>query len=418
VTARIYYTDPYCRRFEAVVTKAFEYEGRPAALLDRTAFYPSSGGQPFDTGHLLIHERGGPLESARQIGVIDVVETVDGDDAVVHVLSAAIGEGTAVRGEIDWNRRFDHMQQHTGQHLLSAAFDRLFQNPTTSFHMGADTATIDLLRETSWEQISRAEDEANSVVWENRDVSIRFVDPGRPGSSDAPLQLRKKPTREGILRLIEVTDFDLSACGGTHVARTGAIGMIAVAGAEKFKGGTRITFACGGRALRVLRSLRESVAGSVRALSVLPRELPAAIERMQADTKDLRRTIKKFQEALAGHEAAGLARRAKADGPAGVHVVVEALEGWDANGLKAIATGVTAGPRMAVALFSTTLPFAVVVARSADVALDANGTLRALMGRFGGRGGGKADLAQGGGLSGELAEIIAAARSLLISNPS
>jgi alanyl-tRNA synthetase len=418
VTARIYYTDAYCRRFEAVVTKAFEHEGRPAALLDRTTFYPSSGGQPFDTGHLLIHERGGPSESARQIGAIDVVETVDGDDAVVHVLSAAIGEGTVVRGEIDWNRRFDHMQQHTGQHLLSAAFDRLFENPTTSFHMGADTATIDLLRETSWEQMSRAEDEANSVVWDNREVSIRFVDPGRPGSSDAPLQLRKKPTREGILRLIEVTDFDLSACGGTHVARTGAIGMIAVAGAEKFKGGTRVSFGCGGRALRVLRSLRESVAGSVRALSVLPRELPAAIERMQADTKDLRRTIKKFQEALAGHEAAGLARRAEADGPAGIHVVVEALEGWDANGLKAIATGVIAGPRVAVALFSTTLPFAVVVARSADVPIDANATLRALTERFGGRGGGKADLAQGGGLSGELAEIIAATRSLLISNPS
>jgi alanyl-tRNA synthetase len=168
----------------------------------------------------------------------------------------------------------------------------------------------------------------------------------------------------------------------------------------------------------VLRSLRESVAGSVRALSVLPLELPAAIERMQADTKDLRRTIKKFQEALAGYEAAGLARRAKAVGPAGVHVVVEALEGWDANGLKAIAAGVIAGPRVAVALFSTTLPFAVVVARSADVPIDAIATLRALTERFGGRGGGKADLAQGGGLSGELAEIIAATRSLLISNPS
>jgi alanyl-tRNA synthetase len=310
------------------------------------------------------------------------------------------------------------MQQHTGQHLLSAAFDRLFENPTTSFHMGADTATIDLLLETSWEEISRAEDEANRVVWENREVSIRFVDPDKPGFSDAPLQLRKKPTREGILRLIEVTDFDLSACGGTHVARTGAIGMIAVAGAEKFKGGTRITFACGGRALRVLRTLRESVAGSVRALSVLPQELPAAIERMQADTKDLRRTTKKFQEALAGHEAARLARRAESNGPAGVHVVVEALEGWDANGLKAIASAVAAGTRAAVALFSTTSPIAVVIARSAGVPIDANAILRALTERFGGRGGGKADLAQGGGLSADLTEIMQAARSLLISNPS
>jgi len=410
VTARIYYTDPYCRRFEAVVTKAFEHDGRPAALLDRTAFYPSSGGQPFDTGHLLPRELGQP-------GAIDVVETVDGDDHVVHVLSAPIGEGTTVSGEIDWNRRFDHMQQHTGQHLLSAAFDRLFDNRTMSFHMGADTATIDLLRETSMEQISRAEDEANHVVWENREVSIRFVDPARHGPAEPPLQLRKEPAREGILRLIEVTGFDLSACGGTHVARTGAIGMIAVAGAEKFKGGTRITFACGRRALRLLRTLRESVAGSVRALSVLPQELPAAIERMQVDARDLRKTIKRFQETLAGHEAARLMGSAKADGPAGARVVVEALEGWDANGLKAIASAITAGSHVAAALFSTTSPFAVVIARSADVPVDANAILRALTERFGGRGGGKPDLAQGGGLTGDAAEIRRAAQELLEVSP-
>jgi alanyl-tRNA synthetase len=410
VTARIYYTDPYCRRFEAVVTKAFEHDGRPAALLDRTAFYPSSGGQPFDTGHLLPHELG-------QAGAIDVVETVDGADDVVHVLSAPIGQGTTVRGEIDWNRRFDHMQQHTGQHLLSAAFDRLFDNRTMSFHMGVDTATIDLLRETSSDQISRAEDEANRVVWENREVSIRFVDPARHGLSDPPLHLRKEPAREGILRLIDVTGFDLSACGGTHVARTGAIGMIAVAGAEKFKGGTRITFACGGRALRLLRTLRESVAGSVRALSVLPQALPAAIERLHVDARDLRKTIKRFQETLAGHEATRLVESAKADGPGGAHVVVEALEGWDANGLKAIASAITAGSHVAAALFSTTLPFAVVIARSADVPVDANAILRALTERFGGRGGGKPDLAQGGGLTGDAAEIRRAARELLEASP-
>jgi alanyl-tRNA synthetase len=410
VTARIYYTDPYCRRFEAVVTKAFEHDGRPAALLDRTAFYPSSGGQPFDTGHLLPHELGKP-------GAIDVVETVDGADDVVHVLSVPIGQGTTVSGAIDWNRRFDHMQQHTGQHLLSAAFDRLFDNRTMSFHMGADTATIDLLRETSSDQISRAEDEANRVVWENREVSIRFVDPARHGPSDPPLQLRKEPAREGILRLIEVTGFDLSACGGTHVARTGAIGTIAVAGAEKFKGGTRITFTCGGRALRLLRTLRESVAGSVRALSVLPQELPAAIERLHVDARDLRKTIKRFQETLAGHEAARLMGIAKADGSAGAHVVVEALEGWDANGLKAIASAITAGSRVAAALLSTTSPFAVVIARSADVPVDANAIVRALTERFGGRGGGKPDLAQGGGLTGNAAEIRRAARELLEASP-
>ena len=399
MTSRIYYTDPYCRRFDAVVTRTFQHEGRPAALLDRTAFYPTSGGQPFDVGRLV------------GAGEVDVLDTVDVDDDVVHVLSAPIADGTTVNGEINWARRFDHMQQHTGQHVLSAAFDRLFDNRTMSFHMGAELSTIDLARDMSWDQLARAEDEANRIVWENREVAIRFV------SSDeaATLPLRKEPARTGVLRLIDVKDFDLSACGGTHVARTGAIGAIVVPAAEKFKGGTRITFACGGRALRVFRTLRESMAGSVRALSVLPQELPAAIERMQGDARDLRRTIKKFQESLAAHEAARLvseAGRAGEEGRAGV-VIVDALDGWDANGLKMIAAEITQHTTTAVALFSTASPFAVVIARSPDVQVDANAVLRALTDRFGGRGGGKSDLAQGGGLIGNITDIRSAARDVL-----
>jgi len=235
-------------------------------------------------------------------------------------------------------------------------------------------------------------------------VSIRFVS----AAEAAALPLRKEPARGGTLRLIEVTGFDLSACGGTHVARTGAIGAIVVPAAEKFKGGTRITFACGGRALRVFSALRKSVAGSVRALSVLPQELPS-------ETKDLRRTLKKFQETLAGHEAARLVRDAQYG--LDIHVVVEALDGWDANGLKAIASAITAGTRAAVALFSTTSPFAVVIARSAGLPIDSNAVLRVLTDKFGGRGGGKPDLAQGGGLTGDAAVISQTARELLVASP-
>jgi alanyl-tRNA synthetase len=287
VTSRIYYTDPYCQQFQATVIKAFLYEGRPAAVLDRTAFYPTSGGQPFDTGALF------EVGMAGQMGgeEIEVVDTIDIDEEVVHALSAPVTAGAAVRGAINWERRFDHMQQHTGQHILSAAFDRLFENRTVSFHLGAETSTIDLLREMSWAEIARAEHGANRVIWENREVAIRFVTPEQA----AGLPLRKEPSREGMLRLIEVKDFDLSACGGTHVARSGAIGSVVVAAAEKSKGGTRVTFACGGRAVRAFQSLREAVAASVRLLSVLPGELPAAIERMQADAKDLRRTLRTFK---------------------------------------------------------------------------------------------------------------------------
>jgi alanyl-tRNA synthetase len=391
-TSRIYYTDPHCRLFQARVVRTLDYQGRPAAVLDKTAFYATSGGQPCDTGRLT------PVTFSAAAPV-DVLDTVDADDQVTHVLTHALAPGTHVTGEIDWTRRFDHMQQHTGQHVLSAAFDRLFANRTNSFHMGADVSTIDLEREMSEDEINRAEEEANRIVSENREVAIRFV----AAEEAARLSLRKEPARTGTLRLIDVSGFDLSACGGTHVARTGAIGSIVVCAVERFRGGTRVTFACGSRAVRAFQALRQAVVGSTRALSVLPHELPAAIDRLQNDGKDLRRSMRKFQEALAAYEAERLA----------APLVVAALDGWDAAGLKAIALHITSRPGAAVALFSTTSPIAVVIGRSADVSLDATSVMRALTDHFGGRGGGKSDLAQAGGLTGDMASIIALAHELL-----
>ncbi len=393
MTDRIYYTDPYCASFDAVVTRVFTHEGRPAAALDRTAFYPTSGGQPFDTG---------------TIGGARVVDVIDADDgSIAHVLDAPLSERASVEGAIDWTRRFDHMQQHTGQHVLSAAFDHLFANRTMSFHMSAEISTIDLAGEAAPDAIDAAEHEANRIVWEDRPVSIRFVS----AEEAAALKLRKEPARGGTLRLIEVADFDLSACGGTHVARTGAIGMIAVSGAERFRGGTRLAFVCGSRALRMFRTYRGAVAGSIRSLSVLPEELPAAIDRIQGESKDLRRTLKTMQEALATHEASRLVADAAVVN--GVRVVVHRLEGWDAAGLKTIAAAAAATDRVAVALFSTASPVVAVVARSRDVPVDAQAVLKALVGEFGGRGGGKPDLAQGGGLEGDVTRIVEAARAAL-----
>jgi alanyl-tRNA synthetase len=392
MTERIYYTEPSCRSFDAVVTEAVEHDGAPALVLDRTAFYPTSGGQPFDTGRL---------------GTANVVVTIDDAERVLHVVSASLSVGDAVHGEIDWGRRFDHMQQHTGQHVLSAAYDRLLDNRTMSFHMGVETSTIDLAREVSSADVERAVDEANRIVWEDRPVTIRFVSP----EEAARLPLRKEPVRDGPLRLIEIADFDLSACGGTHVARTGEIGVIAVTGAEKFRGGTRVTFVCGGRALRTLRAYRDAVAGSVRSLSVLPNELPAAIERLQADGKQARKTIARLQSELAGHEAARLI--AASPVVEGVHRAACVMDGWDAAGLKAIASAMTAKGQAAVAIIGTSAPIAAVVARSAGVTVDANAVLQQLLKRFGGRGGGKPELAQGAGLTGDPQEIVSVARELL-----
>jgi alanyl-tRNA synthetase len=391
MTERLYYKDAYLREFDADVVEQTVHEGKIAVVLDRTAFYPTSGGQPFDVGTL------------SGVTVLDVVDTDDG--RILHVVDRA-PDAARVSGAIDWTRRFDHMQQHTGQHVLSAAFDRLLNTRTESFHLGAEYSTIDLARELSPAEIGRAEDEANRVVWEDRPVTIRFAGP----EEVAKLALRKEPKREGTLRLIDVQDFDLSACGGTHVARTGAIGLIAIAATERFRGGSRVTFLCGGRALAGYRALRDAVAGSVRALSVLPAELPAAIERLQADAKDLRKQVKDFQIKQAAHEADALAGAAVDAG--GVQLVVASLPGWDANGLKAIASRIAERPGYVAVLVSEPAPAALVVARGPNVGMDAGALLKQLVERHGGKGGGRPEMAQGGGITSSASDVLQSAREL------
>ena len=397
MTERLYYEDPYLREFDAALVDTVSHEGRTALVLDRSAFYPTSGGQPFDVGMF------------GDVRVLEVVETEDG--RVLHVVDRAPST-TGLHGVIDWTRRFDHMQQHTGQHVLSAAFARLFDVRTESFHMGADYSTIDLAREVSAGEIAKAEDEANRIVWEDRPVAIRFA----PAEEAAALGLRKESKRGGTLRLIDVEGFDLSACGGTHVGRTGAIGVIAVSATERFRGGSRVTFLCGGRALAGFRLLRDAVAGSVRALSVLPAELPASIERLQAESKDLRKQVKDLQIKTAAHDADALADAAELIGD--TRLVVAALPGWDAGGLKTIASRIVERPGHVVVLVGTPAPAAVVVARSNGVAADAAAVLRALVERHGGKGGGRPELAQGGGLTAPAEAVLQSARKILANERS
>ena len=393
MTERLYYTDAYLQRCESVVVSCMPAGEQFEVVLAATAFYPTSGGQPHDTGTL---------------GQRRVLDVEDREAAgVVHVVDGALEVGARVTGAIDWTRRFDHMQQHTGQHVLSAAFESVCNARTESVHLGTSSATIDLGRVVSSQEIAAAEGDANRVVWEDREVHVRFV----TADEAATLPLRKESGRTGTLRLVEVTDYDLSACGGTHVSRTGAIGLISIAGWEKFKGGTRVEFRCGGRALAQLREWRDALAATNRALSVSPAELGPAIERLQSENKALGRTVRALQEQLAGHVAAELMT-------AGIHatgrmVVAQSLDGWDAAGLKVIAAAVAATPGACVAVFSAATPALVVVARAADVTVDAAAVLKALVSRFGGKGGGKPDLAQGGGLAGDIREIVAAARDLL-----
>jgi alanyl-tRNA synthetase len=307
------------------------------------------------------------------------------------------------------------MQQHSGQHVLSAAFDKLFNARTVSFHLGAAVSTIDLARELSPAEIAAAEDEANRVVWEDRPVTIRFVD----AEEAARLPLRKEPARGGTLRLIDVEQFDLSACGGTHVRRTGGIGSIAVSSWERFKGGQRLEFLCGRRALVGYRALRDAMTASVRLLSVLPGELPGGIERLQLDAREHKRAAARLQEELAVHRAGELRATAEevvltAPGSDGLkcRVVMRAIDG-DAAALKSLAAAIVAQPGFLVVLVSASTPALVVVARSGDVTPSTQQLVARLTAEFGGRGGGRSEMSQAGGLNATSTAIFDLLRTLI-----
>lgn len=392
MTERLYYDDAGCREFDATVTRVGEHEGQPAVWLDRSAFYPTSGGQPFDTGTL---------------AGLRVVDVIDEEDEVLHVVEGGevLRPGEVVHGVIDWPRRFDHMQQHTGQHVLSAALAHGYDVPTISFHLGHDASTIDIARELSPDELAAVEQQANRVVWENRAVTVRYADAVEAGA----LGLRKASQRGGTLRLVDVTGFDLSACGGSHVSQTGAIGAIVIRSWERFKGGQRLEFLCGGRAVQAHGQLRDIVTASVRLVSVLPHELPGAIARLQDELRQDGKALAALRAEVALAQAEALARSAEPIGS--VRWLFHAVDG-DPGALKSLAQALVSRPGLAVVLTSTTTPALLVVARSADVPVQADAVVKALTATFGGRGGGKPDLAQAGKLEGEPDAILARAREV------
>ena len=393
MTDRLYYDDAYAREFEATVLETQPRGAQTAVWLDRTAFYPTSGGQPFDVG---------TLDASPVISVED-----DERGGVVHLLqNGAPAAGTIVRGRIDWERRFDHMQQHTAQHVLSAVIERTYGARTLSFHLGTESSTVDLDRELSTERITQSERAANRVVWDDVAVAVRYASEDEARA----LPLRKESVRTGTLRLVDIEGVDLSACGGTHVARTGALGQIAITSWERFKGGQRVEFLSGGRALRRFQQMRDTTAAAIRLLSVLPSELPAGIERMQAELKEQKRLLASNQLVLAGYEAVSLVQAAATTTNA--RHVVRVVDG-DANRLKALAVAIAAHPGLFTVLVSQSSPALAVAARASDVGISCHDIVAAIAKEFGGRGGGKPDLAQCGGLLGTPDQVLAFVRARL-----
>ena len=375
MTRHLYLKDSYLCTFQATVVSTRKIDDRQAVILDASAFYPTSGGQPHDTGTL---------------DGIRVIDAQTLDDEVVHVLDGTLDGGT-VCGNVDWSRRFDHMQQHSGQHILSQAFLRVLEAETVGFHLGEDASTIDLDRAPiGQDQVSSAEKLANEIVLDNRPIIARFVDEREL----ATLPLRKLPAVEGPIRIVQVSGFDWSPCGGTHVRASGEVGPIKVVQLERRKQKTRVHFLCGWRALSDYRHKQDIVQHLIAHFTTSEDEILAAVERLEAEAKRLGKALSDVQTQLLEHEAAGWIAQAQMVG--NVRVVRQVFEERDLSLLKKAARSVTARPGT-VAFLATRGPSAhIVFARSQDVPLDVGGIMRTVCAAVGGRGGGSPQLAQGG----------------------
>ena len=374
MTSRLYYTDAYRTAFDARITE-LSGDGR-RVYLDQSAFYPTSGGQPFDLGSL---------------GGTAVTDVIDDDERVAHVLAAplgALGVGDTVHGEIDWQRRYDHMQQHTGQHLLSAVFADLFGFETMSVHFGADRSSLDLdVGTIDPAQLGRAERRANEIVWENRPVSVGFED------SATATGLRKPPPREGMLRIVTIEGLDRSACGGTHVRATGEIGAITLRGTERVRKQMRVEFLCGLRVVRQARTDFEMLSAIALSMKASIGEAPALVVSQGEQLRDATAVRKRLEGELAVFQA-----RELYDGigptPAGARVAVVRRESGSLEELRPLAQAFAALPRAAfVATIAS--PATVLVAASDDAGVDVGAVLKRALAVAGGRGGGSPRLAQG-----------------------
>lgn len=370
MTERLYYTDSYLRQFDADVIDRSEDGARVS--LDRTAFYPTSGGQQFDRGW---------------INDVPVVEVLEEGERIVHLLGAPLRSGR-ITGRIDWERRFDHMQQHTGQHLLSAVIAELFGHATVSVHFGDEASTLDLdTASMTADHTLEAERRANAVVTENRAVRVTFE------NADAATGLRKSSERRGTLRIVTIDDLDRSACGGTHVRATGEIGPILIRRVERVKQMVRVEFVCGGRAVRSARRDHDLLTRLSGLLTAAPAELPSLVEALRGDLKRATVERKALEEQLASYRAAELYEEAANDAN-GRRVIVMRETEDSMEGLRVLGHAVASLPR-AVFVAALHNPPTVLLATAADSGIDAGRVLKAALESQGGRGGGSARLAQG-----------------------
>lgn len=383
-TERLYYHDPYLRQFEAQVVGTDANK----LYLTRTAFYPSSGGQPNDLG---------------TIAGVPVNDVIDEGDRIAHIVDTPV-TGT-VDCSIDWRRRFDHMQQHSGQHLLSAVLVDLFDIPTLSFHLGTDVSTIDVAApKLDASQLTRAADRANEIVFENRPIAIAFAE------NTEDLGLRKASEREGELRIISIQDLDRSACGGTHVRSTAEIGPIMIRKLDKIRGNVRVEFLCGARAVRRANADFQALSEIGRQFTASIDEAPQLVSALQQRVQEIEKAHRKLAAEAAAREGAEL-YRSTAPSADGIRRMVR--NGPIDDAVRTLAQSFTAGPQSVFIAISNDPP-SLLIAASKDSNTHAGNIVKAAVSAHGGRGGGSPTLGQGSVPTREALEQVRAA--LIASN--
>lgn len=392
-TERLDFQDPTLMEFEARVVERRSSEGRPAVVLDRTCFYPESGGQPWDLGRL---------------GGVPVVRVLDEEGIIVHVLESE-APGDVLQGQVDWPRRFDHMQQHTGQHILSQAFIEEARGETKSFHLGPEASTLEIgLAAADDALVERVERRANAVVFEDREVRTSFVPPERIGQ----VPLRRPPKVSGTIRVVEVDGYDFSACGGTHVARTGQIGLIKILGWERIRGNLRFTFVCGTRALAACQLRTRVVREMAGRFNVPPAELAAHVEKAVQEAKALKKSVRALEEAAAEREAADLAAVA-----GGERILIRVFADRGPEAVRALALGlVRRGPFAAFFAARSADKVRIVLARAEGLGQDLRPLAGLIAPLVSGKGGGSPSLVEIAGdpkadVEGALARAAAAFRA-------
>lgn len=395
MTKRLYREDPYLTRFKAWITNLEPCEAGYSVVLDQTAFYPESGGQPCDNG---------------QIDGKRVLEVVEVGDEIRHIVEdgSGLSVGSEVEGIVDWDRRFTNMQQHTGQHILSQSFLRILSAKTVSSHLGLEHSTIDLeISDLDWDRASQVECLANSVVYQNRPVKIYEAEVGKVDG----LRIKKEVKRD-ILRIVEVEDFDKSPCGGTHCRSSGEVGLIKILGWESVRKNVRVEFICGKLAESDYFWKSKFIVELARKMTTKDKEIPKMIGNLLDTNDSLRRRVSDLERRLRGYRASELLEVAELIGE--TRVVVALLDEETASGLNMISSQITENPKT-VALLAGGDPVYFVFSRSKDISIDMRQIISVACEVAEARGGGRPEVCQGGGGKRERAyEALAMAKKALV----